>query len=618
MHSREWSGTPAQREAVARWAERARALHWDESFTETFDASRPAGRWFSGGRLNVSVNCLDRHLPALADAPAIYWEGEPGDRRMITYGDLHAEVVAFTRALRGLGVDKGDRVALYLSWVPETVVAMLACARLGALYALLPVALPADALADRLTDLEPKLVVTQDGAWRRGVIHPLKSQCDDALQVVASVEHTVVVRRTGIDVVDFEGDRWYHDLVVPYQGSDDGSDLGRAEPVEADHPLSIMYIASRRGRPTGIVHRSAGLLACASTMHRHGFASLPEDVLWCAVEFSWVVGQSHAVYGPLSCGASTVMYEGTLDTPNHGRAWDIIERYQINTLLTTPSIVRNIRGWVDSPPGSRVGSIKRCVTAGERLDPETAEWLRHQVGHDEATIANAWGMTELGGAVRVRPWLDGGLPDPGLDIFDGHGEPVPHGVQGELVLCNPWPALTLGVHVGEGKIEWDPEKGDCLQYRTGDQAHRDPLDIGPEGFPLITIDGRKDPLISVAAQLVSATEVAEVLEDHPFVRRAEVIDRSDRRRGSAIVACVVLQEGVEPNSTIAAELRTHVHDTLGGLSTPRAFAFCDELPSGVERGVLRHALSMLCAKSTAPSFRLSATQIQSTVAAARA
>jgi acetyl-CoA synthetase len=609
-------GCDAQR-AVDEWAQRARSLSWFEPFHTAFDPSVPAGRWFLGGRLNVSVNCIDRHLPERAAVPAIHWEGEPGDRRTITYGELYDEVAACTRALRSLGVSSGDRVALYMSWLPETAFAMLACARIGAVYALLPALLPADALADRLIDLEPKILITQDGAWRRGVILPLKSHCDDALAAVSSVEHTIVVRRACVDVIDFEGDRSYDELVEPYRrGSEAGAgDLALPEPVEADHPLSIMYIASRRDRPAGVVHRTAGLLLVAETAHRSGFAAQPEDVLWCAVEFSWYVGQTHAVYGPLACGGTTVMYEGTLDTPNHGRAWDIIERYQVTTLLTTPSIVRNLRSWVDSPPTGRVGSIKRIAagitSAGERLDTETREWARAEVGRNTATIINAWGQTELGGTVRVRPWLENGpgMPDPGLEILDKSGNRLPEGAHGELALCHPWPALTLGHHLGQGKIEFDTTRGNALLYYSGDEAYRSKEDH------LITIVGHIDPVISVAAQLVSATEIAEVLEDHPFVRHAEVIDRLDRRSGHAVVACVVLQPGTAPTGAIASELRTHVHDTLGGLATPRAFAFCEALPLGVERRVLRDALRTLCARNTAPSFHLSAAQIQAAVAA---
>lgn len=598
---------------VAEWAERARAhCQWEQPFHTTFDPSTPAGEWFLGGKLNVSVNCLDRHLPQRADVPAIHWEAEPPDeRRTITYSELHAEVVAFTRALRSLGIGPSDRVALYMSWLPETVVAMLACARIGAIHALLPALLPADALADRLVDLEPKLLVTQDGAWRRGVVLPLKSQSDEALATATSIEHTIIVRRTGIDIEEFEGDYWYADLIAPHRAPSSGPDEGgRAESVASDHPLAIMYIASRRRRPTGIVHRSAGLLVSAAVMHRHGFASRPEDVLWCAVEFSWVVGQTHGVYGPLACGATTVMYEGTLDTPNHGRTWDIIERYQVNTLLTTPSIVRNIQSWVDSPPGDRVGCVRRVVTSGERLDPETREWLTKEIGHGQASIAIAWGQTELGGAVRVRPWLDDGLPDPGLEVIDEHGNTAPMNVDGELMLLHPWPAVFLGHHHPGGKIEFDPERGNATRFRTGDVAHRD---IDDEG--LIKIVGRKDPVISVAAQLVSATEVADVLVEHPFVVRAEVIARPDRRRGRAVVACVALEPGVDPSNAIAAELRSHVHDTLGGLATPRAFAFCEDLPTDVPRAALRGALETLCARMTSPSFRLTAAQVRAAVVA---
>lgn len=597
-------------QAIADWACRAWDLHWDVPFHTTFEPSTPAGQWFLGGMLNVSVNCLDRHLPERAEVPAFCWEGEPGDRRTITYADLHAEVVAFTRALRDLGLEAGDRVALYMGWLPETIVAMLACARIGAVHALLPAPLPADALADRLVDLEPKLLVTADGAWRHGMILPLKNRCDEALSAVASVEQTIVVRRTGLEVGWYEGDLWYTELIDQYRGSvsDSTDDLGRPESVAADHPLAIMYIASRRGRPTGIVHRSAGFLVAAAALHRHGFAASDEDVLWCAVEFSWVVAQTHAVYGPLACGATTVMYEGTLDTPTHARPWEIIERYGVTTVLTTPSVVRNIRSWVDSPPGKRAASVRRICTGGENIDPETQAWLAQEVGQGQATIVNVWGQTELGGAVRVRPWMLEGLPDPGLAILDGENQPVPDGTAGELVLTHPWPGLFLGHHHGQGKIEFDADRGNATMYRTGDAAR-----VGSDG--LIWILGRMDPLISVAAQLVSATEIVDVLVEHPFVRAAEVISRPDRRKGRAVVACVVLERHVQASSAIAAELRTHVHDTLGGLATPRAIAFCDDFPAGVTREVLRRALWTLCARRTSPAFHLSATQIQTAVTA---
>lgn len=607
-------GDEAQ-QAVHEWAERARELRWTHPFQTAFEPSTPAGRWFLGGRLNVSVNCLDRHLPERSAVPAILWEGEPGDRRTITYGELHAEVITLTRALRGLGLSSGDRVALYMGWLPEAVVAMLACARIGAIYASLPAVLPADALADRLVDLEPKILITQDGAWRHGNVLYLKRRCDDALPAVASVEHTIVVRRADVSITEFEGDHWYHDLIAPFEESGstaapEDDDLGIPESVEADHPLSIMYIASRRGRPTGIVHRSAGPLLVAKTVHPYGLASQPEDILWCAVELSWVVGQAHAILGPLACGATTVIYEGTLDRPNHGRAWDIIERYQVNTLLTTPAIVRTLRSWADSPPDARVSSLKRIATAGERIDTETIAWLSEEVGHGQATVANVWGLTELGSAARVRPWFEDGpgMPDPGLEIYDARDRIAPEGERGELVLSNPWPGLTLGNHLGQGKFEFDLERGGALLFRTGDTAYRSPEDH------LITIEGRKDPLISIAGQLVSATEIVEVLEDHPFVRRAVAIDQPDRRNSRAVVGCVVLQPGIVADSKIVAELRTHVHDTLGGLATPRAFAFCEVLPSAVDRDVLRQALHRLCARAGGPFFLLSAAEIHIAIA----
>src|SRR5882672_1270435 len=404
--------------ALAGWGEAAAGLTWARPFDAVHRDDRPrgdggggsrqgSGQWFPGGVLNASVNCLDRHLPERADRVAIHWEGETGERRTITYGALHAEVVTFADALRGLGVEPGDRVALHLGWIPETVVAMLACARLGAVHGVLPASLPADALADRLSDLGPKVLVTQDGAFRHGLIVPSKSRADEALAAAAGVEATVVVRRVGVDVAWYEGDRWYHDLVAaPRPRTRKAPARAGGEPalVEADHPLLIVPLAHRRGRPTWIVHRTGGYLVAAATIHRRALTARPDDVFWCAAEIAWIGGQSHGVYGPLACGATTVMCEGTLDVPTRSRAWQIIERYGVNALVTTPSVVRNLRQWVDTPPAAAdLSSLRLIVTLGERIDPETRDWLDFEVGGGRALIANAWGQTELAGLVPVSP-----------------------------------------------------------------------------------------------------------------------------------------------------------------------------------------------------------------------
>jgi acetyl-CoA synthetase len=569
----------------------------------------PHGRWFAGGRLNVTVNCLDRQLAGRGDQVAFHWEGEPGDRREITYRELHGEVVALAAGLRALGVRAGDRVAIHLGMVPEAVVSMLACARLGAVHCLLFSALPAEALADRLGDLGPKVLITQDGSWRHGVVLPLKAHADEALGAVAGVEHTLVVRRTGIDVSWFEGDRWYHDVTA--EGA--SLDAGAPEVVDADHPLLVTHLANRRGRPIGVVQRSAGMLAYASMLHRRALTSQPDDVFWLPADIGWLAGQSHGVYGPLTAGATSVLFEGMLDTPTHSRAWEIIERYEVNALMATPSVIRSLQRWVDSPPPTdRLASLRHLVTLGEPIDKKTREWLAKEVGGSRVVVRDGWGQTELGGVVTVDPPAEPPLPDPGLAVLDDDDRPVATGSVGELVLTNPWPALFLGVDSERGLAaarHW--HRPGC--YATGDAARR-------EADGSITFLGRLDPVMKVAGQLVSANEIRDVLEEHPFVEAAEVVSRPDRRSGETVIACVVLSDEVpgisdDALADIARQLRDHVRETLGGLSQPRAVAFLDGLPEDIAPTQVRRGLKVLCSATSTKVFRVSTAQLLAAVAA---
>lgn len=573
--------------ALEAWAAEAKTLDWavpPQRFHEPGPA--PHDTWFPGGAINVAANCLDRHLADRGDKVAVYWEGEPGDRRALTYRELHAEVVAFSSVLAGLGVRRGDRVALYLGMVPETIVAMLACARLGAVHCVLFSALPAEALADRLTDIEPKVLITQDGSWRHGMVLPLKARADEALAATSGVQHTVVVRRTGIDIAWYEGDRWYHDLMAG------GSGAGNpAEPHPADDPLLVVHLANRRGRPTGIVHRAAGLLVHASTLHR-ALSTSVDDVFWCAVDIGWLAGQTHGVYGPLAVGATTVLFEGTLDTPTHARTWQIIERYGVNSLVTTPSILRSVRQWVDSPPSvAKLDSLRLVVHAGEPIDDDTLSWLRDEVGRGRVLLRDGWGQTELGAIVTVDPPPEPPLPDPGFDVVAPDGMSATAGQTGELVLCHPWPALFLRLqhpHTDAAERYWHRPG----RYATGDLARRE-----PDGQ--VTMLGRMDPVISVSGQLVSASEVREVLAEHPYVAAAEVVARPDRRSGQAVVACVVLDPSIAdlgdtPLQQVMTDLRGHVRETIGGLAQPQAVAFLDELPDSIPRSQLRQALTAVC------------------------
>ena len=618
-----------RREALAGWEEAAGALTWHQQWSAVYRDDRPGGSWFGGGVLNGAVNCLDRHLPRRAGQVAIHWEGETGDRRTITYGALHAEVVSFAEALRGLGVEPGDRVALHLGWLPETVVAMLACARLGAVHGVLPASLPADALADRLSDLAPKVLVTQDGAFRHGLIVPSKSRADEALAAAGGVEATVVVRRVGVDVAWYEGDRWYHDLVAaPRPGTRKPPATTAPEPVlvPADHPLLIVPLAHRRGRPTWIVHRTGGYLVAAATTHARALTTRPDDVFWCAAEIAWIGGQTHGVYGPLVCGATTVMSEGTLDVPTRSRAWEIIERYRVNSLVTTPSVVRNLRQWVDTPPArADLSSLRLIVTLGERIDPETRNWLDFEVGGGRALIANAWGQTELAGLVTVTaaPSDVGAVPvapvpDPGLEVFDAAGRPVAEGDTGELVLLHPWPGAFLHAEGTPEPVDswWSPYPG---AYATGDEARRE-----PDGR--LTVLGRRDPVVSISGQQVSLTEVARILEEHPLLGAVDVVAVPDERRGQALCACVVLDppggRGVSPRQGrrepprivdagegLARELRSYVHDALGGLARPRTVAFVEAFPDELPPEVRRRALRLLCTANPAEWFTVTVSQL---------
>jgi acetyl-CoA synthetase len=596
--------------ALQRWAAEAATLDWTTPWDRVHDEEAgPRGRWFPGGTLNVAANCLDRHLAERGGRVAIHWEGEPGDRRSLTYRELYDEVATFASALTGLGVGPGDRVAIYLGLIPEAIVAMLACARLGAVHSVLVSALPAEAVADRLGELRPKVLVTQDGSWRHGVVLPLKARADEALAATAGVEATVVVRRTGIDVAWYQGDRWYHELTA---AADDGP-----EPVAlpVDHPLLVVHLASQRGSPSGIVHRAGGFLLYASTMHRLALSSGPDDVFWCAVDIGWVAGQSHGVYGPLAAGATTVAFEGMLDTPTPARTWEIIDRYGVRALVTTPSILRRLRGWrANASEAAAPDPLDLIVHLGEPIDARTRGWLGEELGRGRATVRDGWGQTELGGIVTVEPHPSPGLPDPGLAILGADDLPVPDGEVGELVVRNPWPSLLLDVQ-GEG-----PQAGDRYWRRPGCYATGDLARRRPDGS--LEILGRTDPVVSVSGQLVSANEVRDVLEEHPVVAAAEVVGRPDGRTGQAVAACVVLDAASlgpdtepPPSGRIAAELRHHVHETLGGLAQPRSVLFLEKLPRGLPRPLLRDALALLAGASSAETAHVTPAQLQGALAA---
>jgi acetyl-CoA synthetase len=588
---------------LPRWTSVADRLTWSRHPDAIFQPHGRYGSWFPGGSLNVVTNCVDRHLATAADRPAIHWEGEPGDRRTLTYHDLAREVETMAAALRGLGVGTGDRVALHLGWIPEAAIAMLACARIGAVFAVLPVPLPVEALAERLDDLAPQVLITQDGAWRHGTIIPTKARVDDALTAVAGVEHTVVIRRTGLDVAWYEGDRWLHHLLDPVRDGDPPSGIRDAAPavaaLPADHPLLITWLANRRGRPVTAVHGTANLLASALAVHRYGLS--PGGVFWCAGDPAWIAAPVHGVLGPLAWGDTTVMFEGTLDVPTGRRLWDIIDRYQVATLLTAPSVLARIRDWPDAaPPEPEKRTLRRVIAMAEPLHPGLRAWIADQFTGDPDAVADAWGQIELGGIVTVdRPVDTERMPDTAPEVTDPAGHNLPDGTPGELVLRRPW-AGTLRALGGAGADDAYEHWGrpDRL-YATGDRVVRHPS-LTRSGNQMEFL-GRIDPVVSISGQLVSLTEVRDVLLDHPFLVAAEVVTRPDAKLGRRLVAYVVPASDTAPGTALAHELVEAVQETLGGLARPSAIVFLDRIGDDLPPAARRRALEVVAASLATPT-----------------
>jgi acetyl-CoA synthetase len=590
---------------LAAWAGVADELDWDEPWTSLYDPQGRYGRWFGGGRFNLAVNCVDRHLGTRADQPAILWEGEPGDRRALTYRQLRDEVIALAGSLRALGVGVSDRVALHLGWLPETVVAMLACARIGAVYTVLPTPLPPEALAERLEDFRPRVLFTQDGAWRHGKILPLKARADEALGAVGGVEHTVVVRRTGLDVAWYEGDRWLHDLVAAYHPEDPA-------PVALDpeHPALAVHLANRRGRPVSVLHGAATLGASALAIHRYALAD--GDVFWCAGDVSWVGAQAHGVYGPLLAGITAVMFEGTLDVPTRHRTWDIVHRYGVSTLLTTPTVIRLLRGWSRRPPAPEVvATLRRVVMIAEPVDAALTRWLTDDVGGGRITVGDGWGQVQLGGVASVdRPIDPKALPDPGFAIVDASGRELPAGQRGELVMRLPWAGMLRAMEGAGAEDVAQRHWHRAGSYSTYDAARR-----RPDGT--LEFLGRMDEVVSVSGQLVSLGEVRQVLLEHPFVAAAEVVERADPQLGRSLAAAVVLAPDVPADESVARDLLDTVRELLGGLPRPQALAFVDRFGAELSPEALRRALALLTAGVGEEPLHLTWAQVLAASAASK-
>ncbi len=572
------------------WGRQAETLQWSRRWDSVMRWDPPWVKWFSGGRINVSVNCLDRHLDAAGERVAYYWEGEPGDTRTITYRDLHSEVCRFANALRSLGVGKGDRVAIYLGMIPELPVAMLACARIGAVHSVVFGGFSADSLRDRINDAQAKVLVTGDGGWRRGQIVPLKLNADAAVAETPSIEHVVVVRRTGHDVPwDDARDVWYHELVPGQHDSADPEDM------EAEDPLYILYTSGTTGKPKGILHTTGGYLTGVSTTHRLIFDIHPEtDIYWCAADIGWVTGHSYIVYGPLANGTTSIIYEGAPDTPEKDRLWSIVERYRATILYTAPTAIRAFMKWgTQFPAGHDLSSLRLLGSVGEPINPEAWAWYHTYIGGERCPIVDTWWQTETGmilitplpGLTSLKPG-SATFPFPGVeaDILDEAGNSVPLGSGGSLVIRKPWPAMFRTIFGDSDRYvqQYFSKYGPSV-YLTGDGARRD-----HEGY--FWLLGRIDDVMNVAGHRLSTYEIESALVDHAAVAEAAVVSRPDQDLGEAIVAYVTLRSGNEGTEALITELREHVAHKIGKIARPQAIVLSDDLPKTRSGKIMRRLL----------------------------
>jgi acetyl-CoA synthetase len=581
------------------WAEQARALvSWEIPFTQTLDWSQaPVARWFADGRLNACYNAVDRHVEAgHGDRVALHFEGEPGDTRSLTYADLQREVSRAANALEALGVGKGDRVAIYLPMVPEAVVAMLACARIGAVHSVVFGGFSAEALRSRIEDAAAVLVITADGGFRRGAPAALKPAVDAALEGVDTVRNVLVVRRTGQDVAWTEGrDVWWHDALAA------ASDRHDPVPVEAEHPLFILYTSGTTGKPKGIFHTTGGYLVQCAYTHHAVFDLKPEtDVYWCTADVGWVTGHSYVVYGPLTNGATQVLYEGTPDTPHRGRWWEIVAKYGVTILYTAPTAIRTFMKWGEEIPGQfDLSSLRLLGSVGEPINPEAWVWYRRVIGGDRTPVVDTWWQTETG-AIMISP-LPGvtaakpgsamrPLPGIAAEVVDEYGEPVPNGSGGYLVLTEPWPSMLRGVwgdHQRFVDTYWSRFEG---RYFAGDGAKKD-----ADGD--IWLLGRVDDVMNVSGHRLSTAEIESALVSHPMVAEAAVVGASDETTGQAVVAFVILRQEYldrvdEPGegADVAATLRQHVTKEIGPIAKPRTILVVQELPKTRSGKIMRRLL----------------------------
>ncbi|GAA3407550.1 acetate--CoA ligase [Streptosporangium vulgare] len=580
----------AERDRLAFWERQADRLAWSKRWNTTLEWNPPFAKWFVGGELNIAYNCVDRHVEAgLGDKVAYHWEGEPeGDTRTLTYSDLLREVSKAANALQELGVGKGDRVAIYMPMIPELPITMLACARIGAIHSVVFGGFSASALSGRIKDADAKLVVTADGGYRRGAPSALKPTVDEAVAECPGIEHVLVVRRTGQDVEQTDKDVWWHDVV------DRQSDVHEARPNDAEDPLYILYTSGTTGRPKGILHTTGGYLTQAAYTHNAVFDLKPDtDVYWCTADIGWVTGHSYIVYGPLANGATSVIYEGTPDTPHRGRFWEIVQKYGVTLLYTAPTAIRTFMKWGDDIPAKYdLSSLRILGSVGEPINPEAYVWYREHIGGNRTPVVDTWWQTETGAVmISPLPGVTEGKPGaamrplPGItaDVVDDQGKSVGNGGGGYLAIRDPWPSMLRTIWGDDQRYidtYWSRFEG---MYFAGDGAKKD-----QDGD--IWLLGRVDDVMLVSGHNISTTEVESALVSHPKVAEAAVVGATDPVTGQAIVSFVILRGNAEEGADIAAELRAHVAKALGPIAKPRQILVVPELPKTRSGKIMRRLL----------------------------
>ena len=571
------------------WKEQAlNRVTWFKEPTVVLDDSNPPFfKWFSDGELNVSYNCLDRHLEDKGDKVAFHWVGEPGDTMDITYRDLYEQVTKLANGLKSLGVEKGDRVAIYLGMVPELPVALLACARIGAIHSVVFGGFSSDSLADRIQDSSCKVLITGDGAWRRGGVFSLKDVADEALKTSPSVEKVVVVKRTENDITWSDKDIWYHDLVADQPAE------CPAEVMNAEDPLYILYTSGTTGKPKGIVHTQGGYLTSISTTHDYVFDLKDDDVYWCTADIGWVTGHSYIVYGPLANGATSIMYEGAPNHPGLDRLWQIVEDYKCTIFYTAPTAIRAFMKWGDEHVTKHdLSSLRLLGTVGEPINPEAWMWYHEVIGGGVCPIVDTWWQTETGaimitplpGAVPTKPGsATKPFPGVGADVVDEEGNSVPWGGGGFLVMRRPWPSMLRTIYGDDQRyIDTYWSRFDNM-YFAGDGAKRD-----EDGY--FWLLGRVDDVMLIAGHNISTTEVESALVSHEAVAEAAVVGRADPVTGQAIAAFVTLRGGIEGSDELLAELRNHVGSTIGPIAKPKSIVFTADLPKTRSGKIMRRLL----------------------------